>query len=283
MPTLSVRRRMTVAVLLSLSMSCLAEETLRFSPVSRTVVETRLGEYGGSNSDREATLKRIFVEVGCADHLSEQPVRFHSPNLICVLPGDSGRVLIVGAHFDYVSLGDGVADNWSGASLLPSLYQAIKAEPRRHTYIFVAFTDEERGLIGSRFYTRHMTPEEVSLTDAMVNMDTLGLAPTEVWASRSNPDLVRALLYVGQLTNSSVTGMNFEQVGSTDSESFARRKIPRITVHSLNQKNFDAGILHTRRDKLSVVNLDEYYETYRLMAVYLVFLDHYLGREAAGR
>lgn len=99
------------------------------------------------------TLKQIFTEAGCDEsHLSEQPVKGSKlPNVICVLPGSSDRVIIVGAHFDRVPDGDGVVDNWSGASLLPSLYEAVKLEPRKHTYIFVGFTDEEKGEVGSHF------------------------------------------------------------------------------------------------------------------------------------
>ena len=129
--------------------------------------------------------------------MSEQPVKYSKvPNVICVLPGVSDRVIIVGAHFDRVSTSDGVADNWSGASLLPSLYESVKIEPRQHTYVFIGFTDEEQGLVGSRFYARKMTPEQVAATDAMINLDTLGLAPTEVWAHRSDKRLTRALIGV---------------------------------------------------------------------------------------
>src|SRR6266852_6949657 len=99
--------------------------------------------------------------------------RVEAPKCICVLPGSSGKVIIVGAHFDHVSEGDGVVDNWSGASLLPSPYQAVKNEPRKHTYIFIGFTDEEKGEVGSHSYAQRMTKEEVAATDAMVNMDTL--------------------------------------------------------------------------------------------------------------
>ena len=81
----------------------------------------------------------------------------------------------MGAHYDRVSAGNGVVDNWSGASLLPSLYEAVKGQPREHTYIFIGFTDEEKGLVGSRFYVRQMMKQQVAATDAMVNMDTLGL------------------------------------------------------------------------------------------------------------
>lgn len=265
------------AVLLPLAITSAASETLRLYAVTRETVEARLNEYGGTNRVREATLKRLFVDAGCGEHLSEQRVTWSEPpNVICVHPGSSDRVIIVGAHFDRVSRSAGVADNWSGASLLPSLYHSIAQEPRQHTYIFVGFTAEELGLLGSHFYARHMTREQIAATDAMVNMDTLGLAPTEVWTHRSDKSLTRALAYVAQLIKSPISGLNFEQAGySTDSESFAARKIPSITVHSLTQKSEDAGILHTSKDKLSAMNLDNYYETYRLMALYLLFLDHY--------
>jgi putative aminopeptidase FrvX len=269
-------------VLLILSWSGATAETLRFNPVSRAVVEARLGKYSGNDSQREATLKQMFVETGCDDqHLSEQPVKGSKlPNVICVQPGSSEKVIIVGAHFDHVSAGDGVVDNWSGASLLPSLYEAVRIEPRKHTYIFIGFTDEERGEVGSHFYAHQMTKEQVAATDAMVNMDTLGLASTEVWASHSDKRLTGTLAYIGKQLNVPVTGVNVEQVGSTDSVQFSERKIPSITIHSLSQETWNAHILHTPKDKLSAMRLDDYYQTYRLLAVYLVFLDQSAGVQA---
>ena len=83
------------------------------------------------------------------------------PSVICWPPGSSDKVIIVGVHFDRVSKGDGVVDNWSGASLLPSLYEAVKSEPRKHTYIFIGFTDEEVGEAGSLMslsWTRSRVP-----------------------------------------------------------------------------------------------------------------------------
>jgi len=269
-------------MLLLLSSSGATVETLRFNPVSRAVVETRLGRYSGDDSQREATLRQLFVEAGCDDqHLSEQPVKGSKlPNVICVQPGSSDKVIIAGAHFDHVSAGDGVVDNWSGASLLPSLYQAVRDEPRKHTYIFIGFTDEERGEVGSRFYAHQMTKEQVAATDAMVNMDTLGLAPSEFWASHSDKRLTATLAYLGSRLNLPVTGVNVEQVGGTDSVQFSERKIPSITIHSLTQETWDAHILHTSKDKLSALRLDDYYQTYRLLAAYLVFLDQATGVRA---
>jgi putative aminopeptidase FrvX len=259
-----------------------AANGVRCKPVSREVVEMRLHRYTGDNRQREMTLRQLFVEAGCDDqHVSEQPVTGSKlPNVICFLPGTSDKAIIVGAHFDRVPEGDGVVDNWSGASLLPSLYEAIKIEPRKHTYIFIGFTDEERGEVGSRFYVRQMTREQIAATIAMVNMDTLGLASTEIWASHSDKRLNGAIAYVGKQLNIPVTAVNVEQVGSTDSEQFAARGIPSITIHSLTQESWNAKILHTSKDRFSAMKLDDYYQTYLLLSGYIAFLDQFESLQA---
>jgi Peptidase family M28 len=260
-----------------------AADTVVYKPVSRAAVEERLGRYGGKNEQREATLKQMFGEAGCdGQHLSEQEVKdSRLPNVVCVLPGSSDKVIIVGAHFDHVREGDGVVDNWSGASLLPSLYEALKVEPRKHSYIFIGFTDEEKGEVGSHYYARKMSKEEVAATDAMVNMDTLGLATTEVWGSHSDKKLTGALFSLAGRLKMSVSSVDVEQVGSTDSEQFAQRKIPSITIHSLTQASWNARILHTSKDKISAMRMDDYYQTYLLVAAYIAYLDQ-LGAAPAG-
>jgi len=255
---------------------------LRFQTLPRDMIEKRLSNYPGNDSEREVHLKQMFVNAGCSDqHLSEQVVKGSKlPNVICMLPGSSQRYIIVGAHFDHAPVGDGVVDNWSGASLLPSLYEAVKSEPRLHSYIFLGFTDEERGEIGSGFYARHMSKEQVDETDAMVNMDTLGLGQTKVWGSHSDKMLSGALVYLASRLNLPVGRVDVEQVGSTDSEQFAARKIPSITIHSLTQKTWDARILHTAKDKISAIQLDDYYQSYRLLSAYLVYLDQLPARDS---
>jgi putative aminopeptidase FrvX len=273
----------TALLLLAHSWTRATAEGIRFKPVSRDVVEARLKKYTGNNKAREATLKQLFAEAGCDDqHLSEQQVKGSKlPNVICFLPGSSEKVIIVGAHFDRVSSGDGVVDNWSGASLLPSLYEAVKTQSRKHSYIFIGFTDEEQGELGSHFYAQQMTKEQVAATEAMVNMDTLGLTSTEVWVSHSDKNLTNALAYVAKQLNARVSGVNVEQVGSTDSEQFSKRKIPSITVHSLTQESWNAHVLHTSKDTLGAIRLDDYYQTYHVLSAYLAYLDSFANVSTA--
>lgn len=266
---------LVVACLVLSVAHALSAKTFEFVPVSREVIQARLSRYAGKNQQRQATLKDLFREAGCdVPQLTEQSAKGSKiPNVICILPGSSDKSVIVGAHFDRVSYGDGVVDNWSGASLLPSLFEALKSQPRQHTYVFIGFTDEEQGLVGSRAYVQAMTNEQVASTDAMVNLDTLGLAPTEVWASHADPRLFSGISAVAKGLNLSLSGVNVEEVGMTDSEPFAKRKIPSITLHSLTQKAWDAGVLHTSKDKLSAVRFDDYYQSYRLVTAFLVLLD----------
>jgi hypothetical protein len=252
------------------------EASIRFEPATREVVEGRLKKYGGNDAQRERTLKGLFAEAGCEEkNIIEQPVKgWPLPNVICTLPGSSDRTIIVGAHYDHISAGDGVVDNWSGASLLPSLYQALKDEPHQHTYVFVSFTEEEQGEIGSKFYVRQMTEEQKDRTDAMVNMDTLGLAPTEYWQTYADRKLIGELRYIAGQLNLPIAAVDVDAVGSSDSVQFAAVNVPSITIHSLSQKTWDAHILHTKKDVISAIRLDDYYQTYRLVAGYLAFLDY---------
>jgi hypothetical protein len=265
---------LAIALLLHAWPSAATAQKLRYSLVSREVVENRLGKYAGDNKQREATLKQMFAEVGCGDHLSEQLLKGSNlPNVVCVLPGASDTVIIVGANFDRPPKDDGVVNNWSGASLLPSLYQAVKTDPRKHTYIFIGFADEQRSELGSHFYAQQLTKEQVAKTDAMVNIDTLGLGPTQVWGSHSDKLLIGALNYIARSLNAPISRVDLELAVSTDSEQFAARKIPCITIHSLTQKLWDAGIIFSSNDKISAMRLDDYYQTYELLAAYLTFLD----------
>jgi hypothetical protein len=282
-PMLQFRQRArfmrTATCLFWLSSSSILSAQVHFKMQTKEVVEERLRKFGGSDFEREAKLKKLFLDSGCSpDELREETVKSKQPpNLMCLLPGTTEQTILVGAHFDHVDPGDGVVDNWSGASLLPSLLYTVRQEPRKHTYIFIGFMGEEHQLQGSEFYVKHLPEEQRVRIQAMINMDTLGLGPTEVWASHSDPNLLNVFAAVAKALQIPVHAMNADNVGSTDSESFARFHIPRITIHSLTGETLP--VLHSSRDRLDKIQMGEYYDTYRLTAGYLVYLDGYLDRD----
>lgn len=270
------RSRVIWQLLVALALCSHLLPQVQFSVVNRQTVEERLKSYKGDDTVREETLKTLLQKAGCAnENLREQPVNgSRQPNLMCTLPGTTDSVIVVSGHFDHVSKGDGVVDNWSGASMLPSLYQAVQTSRRKHTFLFIGFSAEEVGLVGSKFYVKNLSPEEIDKISAVVNLDTLGLGPTEVWTSRSNKRLVSALNGMAQALRLPLTGVNVDKVGSSDEEPFIARNVPTVTIHSLTQQTFP--ILHSSKDVYSAIHFDDYYDSYRLISGYLVFLDQAL-------
>ncbi|MGH9651127.1 MAG: hypothetical protein ACRD3I_11740, partial [Terriglobales bacterium] len=105
----------------------------------------------------------------------------------------------------------------------------------------------------------------------------LGLSSTKVWLSHADKGLAAALNNVAHSMKLPLAGVNVEQVGSSDSESFAKRSIPSLTIHSVTQETFP--ILHSSQDTLAAIHLDDYYATYRLVAAYLSYLDQKLAAD----
>lgn len=163
--------------------------------------------------------------------------------------------------------------------MLPTLYESLSTLPRRHTFIFIGFADEERGLIGSQFYVKQMSLSDRSHAKAMINLECLGMNPTEVWASHTDKQLLDELAAVSQAMNIPVTAVNVEKVGTADSESFAAAKIPRATIHSVDQKTL--AVLHSDADNMEAIRPDLYYESYRLIAAYLSTVDEWFDKPQA--
>jgi hypothetical protein len=118
---------------------------------------------------------------------------------------------------------------------------------------------------------RELGKERLETIDAMVNMDTLGLGPTEIWMSHADPNLAKLAFALAHAMKLPLSSMNVDRVGSTDSESFREKKVPSITFHSLTQATFP--ILHSSKDQLSQIKEDDYYDSYKLLVGYLAYLD----------
>jgi hypothetical protein len=126
-------------------------------------------------------------------------------------------------------------------------------------------------LLGSAYYVKALAKDQLSKIEAMINLDTLGLGPTEVWVNRSAPWLVNGLVVVARSMNSPITGMDMTGVGESDEESFIGAKVCTITVRSVTPQTLH--VLHHRDDNPGAVHFEDYYKTYRLLATYLAVID----------
>jgi Zn-dependent M28 family amino/carboxypeptidase len=113
-------------------------------------------------------------------------------NVIAVIPGKKPEFaresVVIGAHYDHLGLGasigrsedkgkihPGADDNASGVAVLLELARVFKESlnPDR-SIVFVVFTGEEEGRLGSKHYVEHEKRYPVGQCIGMVNLDTIG-------------------------------------------------------------------------------------------------------------
>src|SRR5918998_3493122 len=112
-------------------------------------------------------------------------------NVVGILPGHDpvlrNQTVILGAHYDHLGRGgfgsldpdstglihNGADDNASGAAALIQVAARLAASPPARTVVFIAFSGEELGLLGSAYYVKQPI-YPLSGTLAMVNLDMVG-------------------------------------------------------------------------------------------------------------
>jgi aminopeptidase YwaD len=143
-------------------------------------------------SNRSATGRNLNLMIDV--------VRRESPsfNVVGILPGSDPKLknetIVIGAHYDHLGMGGegsgslsartgihhGADDNASGVAGLLELARMFTSQnpkPRR-TIVFIAFSGEEEGLIGSSYYVNHPIGP-LANTVAMINMDMIGRLKSE--------------------------------------------------------------------------------------------------------
>jgi Iap family predicted aminopeptidase len=244
-------------------------QTIEFKRLNAGVLEEWLRLAHPKVAERYQRLRRLFLETGCTG-LVEQKVRgSKEPNLICAVAGsgESANKILVGAHFDAAG-GDGVIDNWTGAILLPSLAAFMREAPKRHSFEFVGFAAEEKGLLGSRDYLRAIKTEDRKRIAAVITMDSLGLTSTKVWVSSSSKELIEHGVRVANSMNLGFAGVDVDAVGTTDSMTFHQSRIPTLSLHSLTQETWE--VVNSRRDVWAALSWQDYYDTHRFVSALLL-------------
>ena len=263
--------RIPIFWLIAFSGIAKCQGSVEWSTLPPAVIQQRLEMVRFKTSERRAVLSGLFQNSGCHD-LTDQPVpREREGNLICTLEGKTDSVIVVGAHFDADYHGMGVVDDWSGASLLPSIYQSLNTQKRRHTIVFAAFSGEETGSYGSKTYVARLSSEEKLKIRAMVNLECLGVSAVGVWGHHADQRLHDAYVRVSSSLQLQPRSLNYEQIGLDDSISFSDAKIPTITIHSVTESTWP--ILHSSRDRIKAIKPDQYSEAYRLVVAYIASID----------
>ncbi|MCK4880168.1 MAG: M20/M25/M40 family metallo-hydrolase [Bacteroidales bacterium] len=166
-------------------------------------------------------------------------------NVVGVLPGkDTTEIIVIGAHYDHLGIHDGwiwngADDNASGTVGVMSIAKACMAtgvKPEK-TIVFCAWTGEEKGLLGSRYFADHPYNDAKMILNLNYDMisrdnknDTLG--------NKCSMNYTKAFSVLEELTTKNIADfdlnldVNFRPAerprGGSDHSSFSQKDVPII-------------------------------------------------------
>ena len=190
-------------------------------------------------------------------------------NVIGFIDNNAPYTVVIGAHYDHLGYGaegslyrgekkqihNGADDNASGVAVMLNLASKLKNADRGNNYLFMAFSGEEMGLLGSNYFTKNATID-LEKVNYMLNMDMVG---------RLKQDSTLAVYGVGtspifkQVVNASNSQFKLIEkesgTGPSDHTSFYNSDIP--VLHFFTGQHEDYHKPTDDADKLNYEGMEE--------------------------
>ncbi|NGP77407.1 M28 family peptidase [Balneolaceae bacterium YR4-1] len=188
-------------------------------------------------------------------------------NVVAVLEGseEPDSYLVLGAHYDHLGTGkfgslynrdttsihNGADDNASGTAGLLELAHYFSEHPTQRSLVFIAFSGEEMGLLGSRHFVENPTVP-LDQTVAMINMDMIGRLNSNkllIFGTGSSPG------WDSLITKANTDTLDIETIpdgtGASDHTSFYNKEIP--VLHYFTDTHAD---YHRPSDDTDYINAE---------------------------
>jgi hypothetical protein len=171
-----------------------------------------------------------------------EPRVLNTANLVGMIDNGAAHTIVIGAHLDHLGWGsshslysgkepmihNGADDNASGVSMMLTLARLLKKKQfRSSNYLFIAFSGEELGLLGSKYFVEH-APIDLKSVRYMINLDMVGrlndstqaltvggFGTSPVWSTLIAPDEAGMRIKIDSAG-----------AGPSDHTSFYRKNIP---------------------------------------------------------
>lgn len=198
---------------------------------------------------------------------------FTTYNVVGVIEGEGPKAdetIVIGAHYDHLGYGfygslarnrkgeihNGADDNATGTIAVVELarrFALAKKKPKRRL-VFIAFSGEENGLLGSYYYCRNQPLFPLEKTVAMINYDMIGQMKNnslKIFGGRSAEGLPELLEGASKDTELKLTYLPV-YTGGSDHLPFNAKQIPNMFMHT----GTDSGLYHTPDDDYETINVE---------------------------
>ena len=213
------------------------------------------------------------IKLQCTNELN-----FHNTQNVCAyIPGTEvpDSIVVIGAHYDHLGqMGEevvfpGCHDNASGTATMLDMAQYFKEHPLRYTTIFVAFSGEEAGLMGSSFFVRDSL-FDFSKVKLMLNLDLLCGGDDGFMVVNSQAENTKgfydSLLALNKQMSKKKGGVkeikSRPNAANSDHYPFAKKGMPAVFIYTLGGKT---GGYHQPDDTPENASLKQYHSIVTLL------------------
>ncbi len=230
-----------------------------------------------------ANLSPTSIHLHVKNELTEQKLK----NVIGVIPGKSKKdeYVVFSGHYDHLGIGkpdakgdsiyNGANDDAAGTTavmMLAKYFSEVKNNER--TLIFVAFTAEEIGGYGSRYFSKQLNPDKVM---AMFNIEMIGT--TSKWGTNSAYITGYEKSDMGKILQANLAGSAFHFEPDpypkqnlfyrSDNATLAELGVPAHTISTSkmeevpnNEPNY-----HKQSDEISTLDMNNMAEIIKAIAI----------------
>ena len=183
-----------------------------------------------------------------------------SENIVGYVPGTrEDSFVAITAHYDHLGMmGDsamfpGASDNASGTAMMLYLAGYFAAHPQRYSILFIAFSGEEPGLMGSKYYVKNPIVM-LKRMKFLTNIDIMGDATDGVTVVNATeyPDQFALLQKVNKDHNYIPQVKSRGKAANSDHYFFSEAGVPSFFIYS----NGGKGYYHDVYDKANELSLE---------------------------
>ncbi|RXQ95961.1 M20/M25/M40 family metallo-hydrolase [Ancylomarina salipaludis] len=259
--------------------TCLKEKLI--IPISTQMAKTLTGLKTKELKEIANKQKHLNKTTNCPIHfeLNKEDDIIKTENVYALIEGSEkpNEYIVISSHYDHLGkqgehLFYGANDNASGTAAVIEIAKAFKEavnngiRPKR-SILFVAFTGEEKGLLGSKYFIDH-SPVPLKSIKTNLNLDMLGRMDDKhsksdyiylLGTSHLNPKLKKMSDSLNTLHPKLILDYEYDQpnnplYGASDQASFVRKGIPAIMY--FNGLHQDYHTENDTADKLNNKNIE---------------------------
>jgi aminopeptidase N len=206
-------------------------------------IANKYEEYGLQPGSDDGT----YFQQWTQDVLDKKNIKLK--NVIGIIPGtnpDLSEAVVISAHYDHLGFGwpdvrkgnegkihNGADDNASGIAVMLELAKTLgKTQKPSRTIIFIAFTAEESGLVGSRYFANNYKKYPIDKILANINIDTVGrLFGNKLMVLNSNTAREWKFIFMGtDFTTGVASDLITQDLDASDQMAFIEKGVPGVQL-----------------------------------------------------